>query len=54
MHERNDIPALVPTPTEGSIERSNDTALKDRRLDAELEQTFPASDPVPWRHDAEA
>ena len=24
----------------------------DRRLDVELEQTFPASDPIPWIHDA--
>lgn len=23
----------------------------DRRLDMELEQTFPASDPIPWIHD---
>lgn len=23
----------------------------DRRLDMELEHTFPASDPIPWIHD---
>lgn len=23
----------------------------DRRLDTALEQTFPASDPIPWIHD---
>lgn len=25
----------------------------DQRLDAELEQTFPASDPLPYRHDVD-
>jgi hypothetical protein len=24
---------------------------QDARLDEELEETFPASDPIPWTHD---
>lgn len=30
-----------------------DSAKKaDERLDEELEETFPASDPIPYRHDS--
>jgi hypothetical protein len=29
----------------------DDACAADRRLDMELEQTFPASDPIPWIHE---
>jgi hypothetical protein len=40
---RTPRPAPSNTPAE--------LAAADRRLDMELEQTFPASDPIPWIHD---
>ena len=32
-------------------EPRQDAGAADRRLDMELEQTFPASDPIPWIHE---
>ncbi len=40
------------TPRNASSELDADARAADRRLDVELEQTFPASDPIPWIHDA--
>jgi hypothetical protein len=34
-------------------ERPDDTRAAERRLDVELEQTFPASDPIPWIRDVD-
>jgi hypothetical protein len=38
------IPVAAPEP-------DVEVELEDERLDAELEQSFPASDPLPWHHD---
>jgi hypothetical protein len=52
MHPRQPKPepaapaAEPPTPEAGSAEE------QDRRLDEELAETFPASDPIPVRHDS--
>jgi hypothetical protein len=37
--------APKPAPDAEHIQR------QDERLDEELDETFPASDPVPWRHE---
>jgi hypothetical protein len=48
MDPRTPAPALPPPETGGA-----DAAEKaDERLDEELEETFPASDPIPYRHDS--
>ncbi len=42
-----------PTPAiaVAAPEPDAEIELEDERLDAELEQSFPASDPLPWHHD---
>jgi hypothetical protein len=37
-----------------SADARDDADAADRRLDVELEQTFPASDPIPWIHEKKA
>jgi hypothetical protein len=39
---------VIPT---AAPELDAEAELEDERLDAELEQSFPASDPLPWHHD---
>jgi hypothetical protein len=40
-----------PAPPDRASKRGPDSAPpSDEELDAELEQTFPASDPLPWTH----
>jgi hypothetical protein len=36
-----------PQPSSGAEEAKKE----DERLDEELDETFPASDPIPYRHD---
>lgn len=36
----------TPEPEETDAEKA------DERLDEELDETFPASDPIPYRHDS--
>jgi hypothetical protein len=43
-------PSPSPTPPDRVPNRKPDSADMDKQLDAELEQTFPASDPLPWTH----
>jgi hypothetical protein len=40
----------TPIPVAAS-ELDAEGELEDERLDAELDQSFPASDPLPWHHD---
>jgi acyl dehydratase len=47
------IVAMGPAdPTSFDAPQGADPRAADRRLDVELDQTFPASDPIPWIHDA--
>jgi hypothetical protein len=39
-------------PPDGSQPEDTDAEKADERLDEELEETFPASDPIPYRHDS--
>jgi hypothetical protein len=41
-----DVPADARRTDETEAEKA------DERLDEELEETFPASDPIPFRHDS--
>lgn len=41
-------PAVTP-PAAAALD--TEAQLEDQRLDAELDQSFPASDPLPWHHD---
>jgi hypothetical protein len=43
---RTDVP-----PDAGKVEET-EAEKADERLDEELEETFPASDPIPYRHDS--
>lgn len=36
---------------ESSLDTAEQARRRDRRLDMELDQTFPASDPIPWIHE---
>jgi acyl dehydratase len=45
---RTDDPTLLNVPQSADA----DARAADHRLDVELDQTFPASDPIPWIHDA--
>jgi len=47
---RNSSPPHNPEPPKISPEEEQ-TRLQDERLDEELAETFPASDPIPARHD---
>ncbi len=42
--------ADVP-PDAGHVDET-EAEKADERLDEELEETFPASDPIPYRHDS--
>jgi hypothetical protein len=44
----------IPTPDPPAVEANEAEAAEkaDERLDEELEETFPASDPIPVRHDS--
>jgi len=39
------------TPGGSKPPQADVTVEVDERLDEELDQTFPASDPLPWHHD---
>jgi hypothetical protein len=39
------------TPGGHAMPQADVTAEMNERLDEELDQTFPASDPLPWHHD---
>ncbi|MGH8263289.1 MAG: hypothetical protein ACRETU_01090 [Steroidobacterales bacterium] len=39
------------TPPAHPAPQAEVTVELDERIDAELDQTFPASDPLPWHHD---
>ena len=42
-----------PAPKQASVADGDDEARRrDQRLDEELDETFPARDPIPWRHDS--
>jgi hypothetical protein len=43
----------VPEPPDAeSVAQEKEKEKEDERLDEELDETFPASDPVPFQHDA--
>jgi len=46
----------TPTPDvpadADQAEAAEEAKKADERLDEELEETFPASDPIPYRHDS--
>ena len=45
-------PALTGAAlTRQRITEAEEVRLLDQRLDEELDQSFPASDPLPWHHD---
>jgi hypothetical protein len=48
MDPKTRAPAGAPDP-EAEVESAQE---QDRRLDEELAETFPASDPIPVRHDS--
>lgn len=52
--ERYDRSVSTDDPTSRDAPKATRTEDRaaDRRLDMELEQTFPASDPIPWIHEA--
>jgi hypothetical protein len=41
-----------PPPDTGHADEAEAAEKADERLDEELEETFPASDPIPYRHDS--
>jgi hypothetical protein len=45
--------ATPPTPPPGDDDAAAEAAIRrqSERLDEELDETFPASDPIPIRHD---
>ena len=49
--EKADPDPLPRTPVPGSPAPADPARQRDRRLDEELDETFPASDPVPVRHE---
>jgi len=46
----SDPPVTVPTPAAPTEPTPNSKSHLDEELDEALEETFPASDPVPWTH----
>jgi hypothetical protein len=42
----------TPDPQAGKADEAEAAEKADERLDEELEETFPASDPIPYRHDS--
>ena len=42
----------APVPATTRPEAARPARELDARLDEELDETFPASDPIPYRHDA--
>jgi hypothetical protein len=42
----------VPEPPPDGAAAETEKDKEDERLDEELDETFPASDPVPFQHDA--
>jgi len=42
---------VLPQESDG-VPVTDPSDSEDARLDAELVDTFPASDPIPWRHGA--
>jgi acyl dehydratase len=51
---RATILRMVEHDAKRARERASEAEHKDRLLDIELEQTFPASDPIPWIHEPRA
>jgi hypothetical protein len=43
-------PPPVPPRAEDRTTRGDAGVDEDERLDEELDETFPASDPIPWTH----
>jgi hypothetical protein len=53
MDPRTRTPAAPPDTGHADEAEEADAAEKaDERLDEELDETFPASDPIPYRHDS--
>ncbi|HEV7985207.1 MAG TPA: hypothetical protein VGP20_03505 [Steroidobacteraceae bacterium] len=44
-------PRTQPDPPQPSSD-ADEAEKNDERLDEELDETFPASDPIPYRHDS--
>lgn len=42
----------TPLPEPAVPQTQSEHDQEDHRLDEELDETFPASDPVPYRHDS--
>jgi hypothetical protein len=51
MDPRAPTPAQPPPKAE-EAEKPEEAEKADERLDEELDETFPASDPIPYRHDS--
>jgi hypothetical protein len=45
------IPDATIKPTAGKPDESSQHEHLDKELDEELDDTFPASDPIPWSHE---
>lgn len=43
-------PPPAPSPSDARPARDDGGVDEDERLDEELDETFPASDPIPWSH----
>ncbi len=53
MDPRTRTPDVPPEAGQADEAGAAEAAEKaDERLDEELEETFPASDPIPYRHDS--
>jgi hypothetical protein len=46
-----DADAPLPKPTRAPDSETAEKAKDNERLDEELDETFPASDPIPFQHD---
>jgi hypothetical protein len=51
MSNSNSTPTSPSGQTRETQLQAEEFKLLDERLDEELEQSFPASDPLPWHHD---
>jgi len=52
-HPKPDVPPDTATAPPGPPRSESERAHHDdERLDEELAETFPASDPIPYRHDS--
>jgi hypothetical protein len=52
MEPRTQTPATADPPgTPAPSPETEALEKEDERLDEELDETFPASDPIPYRHD---